>query len=156
MREGGLLVRQQGGLQMKKLHFTAALAALGLFAASQTSLAGSAPLQTPDGSVIPVKMGGGGGGGMHSGGAAMGHAGPSFGGRVGGHIYGGRTLGGHVYGGHTYAFNRFHHRRGFFGGPYIGFWDYGPYYDGGSCYWNCRESGYGPAYCRANAWEFCG
>lgn len=139
---------------MKKLRFTTALAALGLFAASQVSLADSVPSligQMPDGAAIPVRIGGGGGGGMHAGGAAMGHAGPSF----SGHAYGGRTLGGHVYGGRGYSSNRFHHRRGFFGGPYIGFWDYGPNYDGGSCYWSCRESGYGPAYCRANAWEFC-
>jgi hypothetical protein len=134
---------------MKKLRFTAAVAALGLFAASQVSLADPVPSlsgQMPDGAVIPVaRGGGGGGGGVHAGGAAMGHAGPSF----SGHVYGGGIGAGRA--GHA-----FRHGRGFARGPFIGFWDYGPYYDGGSCYWNCRESGYGPAYCRANAWEFCG
>jgi hypothetical protein len=26
---------------------------------------------------------------------------------------------------------------------------------GGSCYWNCRRVGFGPWYCRVNAWRFC-
>jgi hypothetical protein len=26
---------------------------------------------------------------------------------------------------------------------------------GGSCYWNCRNSGHGPSFCRANAGGFC-
>ncbi len=57
--------------------------------------------------------------------------------------------------------NRFHHRNRF--GPFVGYgydypyWDYGDYYGygGGSCYWNCRNSGYGPGYCNAYAYNFC-
>jgi hypothetical protein len=54
--------------------------------------------------------------------------------------------------------NHFHHRNRF--GPFVGYgYDY-PYWDdygygGGSCYWNCRNSGYGPGYCNAYAYNFC-
>ena len=51
-----------------------------------------------------------------------------------------------------------HHRRhgrGIFiygdGYGYDDYYDYGS----GSCYWNCRHSGYGPRYCRAYANNFC-
>lgn len=50
------------------------------------------------------------------------------------------------------------HRRGYWrngrwywwGVPAIGLGVYG-----GSCYWNCREAGYSPSYCRVNAADFC-
>ncbi len=53
---------------------------------------------------------------------------------------------------------RGHHRRGhwrggrwiWFGAPIIGLGLYGE-----NCYANCREAGYSPAYCRANAGDFC-
>jgi hypothetical protein len=53
-----------------------------------------------------------------------------------------------------------HHHHHFRGGGFYGFgWGFGdPYtygYDTSSCYWNCRSEGYGPTYCRINAWEYC-
>ncbi len=53
-----------------------------------------------------------------------------------------------------------HHRRVRFFGPGFGDWGYDDWtwtgYGAGSCYWNCRSAGHGPAYCRAHAWNFCG
>ena len=152
---------------MLKLPFTTALAALGLLAASQASLAdaiSSPAIQTPDSSAIPARMTAGGvGGGIHASpsisGPGISHGpGLAYSGRAG--TYGGPLYSGRpgAYPGRAYAFHRFHHRRGFFGGPFAGYWDYDVYpygYDGGSCYWNCREAGNGPVFCRANAWEYC-
>jgi hypothetical protein len=54
--------------------------------------------------------------------------------------------------------------RRFAGGRYWrnGRWWYGPAavgfvggIGGGSCYWNCRNTGYGPGFCRAYAGNFC-
>lgn len=42
-----------------------------------------------------------------------------------------------------------------------GRWVWGPAFGvgiaagGGSCYWNCRNAGHGPGFCRANAGNFC-
>jgi hypothetical protein len=43
-------------------------------------------------------------------------------------------------------------------GLYASWWDdgyWGDGYDGGSCYANCRASGYGPRYCSIYAYNFC-
>ncbi len=55
--------------------------------------------------------------------------------------------------------------RGFAGGRRVGYWRNGRWFGpaavgvgigaGGSCYWNCRNSGYGAGYCSANAGNFC-
>ncbi|MGO8953711.1 MAG: hypothetical protein ACLPWS_10170 [Rhodomicrobium sp.] len=148
---------------MQKIRLTAVLAALGLFAASQVAFAGTLTSSlgnqpaAPGTIVLAIGHGGhGGAGGGYGGG---------FGGGFGG--FGGKAAGIGGYSGHP-AFapggGRFAHRghfrgrRRFFGGPFIGWgydYDYPYWYDSGSCYWNCRNSGYGPGYCRAYAYNFC-
>jgi hypothetical protein len=138
---------------MQKIRLTAALAALGLFTASQvaaaTTLTSSLQSQqAAPGNPIVLAMGHGSHGGSGAGyGGGLGPAIGGFGGRAGIAPGGGRF-------GHR---GHFHHgRRAFYGGPFIG-WGYdNPYwYDSGSCYWNCRNSGYGPGYCQAYAYNFC-
>jgi len=138
---------------MQRLRFMTALAALGLFAASQASLANTVLLNPTNGQlqaaspVVPVRVAGG---GVHS-------AGPSFSGRAGPALSG-RIGPTYIGPGHTYALSHHHFRRGFFGEPNIGWgydYDYPYWYGGGSCYWNCRNTGHGPAYCQAYAYNFC-
>jgi hypothetical protein len=68
-------------------------------------------------------------------------------------VWTGRFKGhGHRFRGRT-AF--YHGRRGYWrGGWWVPFAGFG-LYDDGNCYWNCRAQGYGPAYCRAFAYDFC-
>lgn len=159
---------------MLKFRFAAALAAAGLLAASQVSYAATRAEQSPANSLfVPARLGAtrGGfaaghaiGGGMpmshaapmgHAarGGMAMSHPVPMGHGGIARNFAGGQ----HAFAGHrgVYA-HRLHHRRGF-GGPFIGLGYYwgSPYDDTGSCYWNCRNAGHGPSYCRAYAYEFC-
>ncbi len=73
------------------------------------------------------------------------------GGHWGGGHWGGHHSFNHGFRNHRFFFahHRFHHRRFFFAGPVF----YGDY-DGGSCYWNCRQS-HGPGYCRLYADNYC-
>jgi hypothetical protein len=95
-----------------------------------------------------------GGGGMSHGSMGMGRSGGPRGFSMGNGHMGRRGTPGR-----TFAFRDHHHHRHFRDGAIFGFgFDYGypGLYDGGSCYWNCRAEGYGPGFCRANAWEYCG
>jgi hypothetical protein len=89
------------------------------------------------------------GGFRHFGGPGMKH----FGGPA--RYYGGprmRHLGGPAHWGHG---RRGYWRNGrwyWYGAPFIGLGLYGY---GNSCYWNCINNGYGPAYCSAYAYDFC-
>ncbi len=142
---------------MRKLRFTTALAAIGLFAASQAAPANSLSpqLNTAEAANSPIIRVAAHSGSMGSGGHAMSMGGTGV--RSGGvHNFaiGHRPMMGQ---GRTFAHN-FHHGRHFRGGPFIGFgYDYGypDSYGGGSCYWNCRNAGYGPGYCQAYAYNFC-
>ncbi len=142
---------------MQKI-LTATLAAAGFLAASQFCFAGAlAPApgsqNAPETSqTVLAKYAGG----MGHGGMSMGHSsGPrSF-------SMGHGPMGRHMTmrNGRTFAFHDHHHHRHFGRGAFFGFGlDYGypDWYDSGSCYRNCRAEGYGPGYCRANAWEYCG
>jgi len=98
-----------------------------------------------------------------------------------GHHGGGHRGGGHYGGGHhghamhfARGYHRFHAFRGRHHGWYAGRWRHGGHWrhggrhgywrhghwfwyggGGGSCYWNCINAGFGPAYCSVNAWRFC-
>ncbi|MGA7323599.1 MAG: hypothetical protein WBX25_03745, partial [Rhodomicrobium sp.] len=131
-----------------------AVAALGMMSASGTAPAGTFSGPAGDGgspnaggSVVLVAQ--------HGVGGIGGHAGPSggvhgnfssgigrqgFSGRMGSasHNFRGGRIGGHTYaGGHRRGYWRNGH---WYAGPIIGGW-----YEGGSCYWNCRSEGFGPA-----------
>jgi hypothetical protein len=131
--------------QMQKKLIAGALAAFGFFA-SQAVLAEPAPAgfdQAANGSsALTLVAGPHGGAGGHAGiagGGVHSFAGPS-------RSFAGRNFaGGHWRHGHF--------RRGI--GPFAGFWYDYDYGYGGSCYWNCRNAGYGPSYCRAYADNFC-
>ncbi|MBI4725159.1 MAG: hypothetical protein HY765_09320 [Rhodomicrobium sp.] len=63
-------------------------------------------------------------------------------------------------GGRYWRHGRWHGKRFFRRGvPIVAPFFYDDYYYGGgytgSCYWNCRNLGYGPGYCRAYAYNFC-
>jgi hypothetical protein len=95
----------------------------------------------------------------------------------GGHGHGGHHGGGHRGGGHhghamhfRHGHSHFHAFHGRHHGWYAGRWRHGGrwhgrrgywrhgrwfWYGGGSCYWNCINAGFGPAYCSVNAWRFC-
>ena len=158
---------------MQKLPFKATAAVLGLFIAGEVASADTVSPSTgaqpaPASAVIPAAHGGGhggfgGGGGRGGGGFAFGGGAGIRGGGPG--LNGGRAFGsgpGFRGGGRSYAFDGRggygRGRRGYYGygyGPFVGFgYDY-PYYGGGSCYWNCRNSGFGPSYCSAYAFNFC-
>jgi hypothetical protein len=89
--------------------------------------------------------------------------GDRFRGNIGGR-YAGRFDGGRVrrFDGGRFEGQRFRGRTTFYHGK-RGYWRGGRWfplvgfglYEGGSCYWNCREQGYGPGYCRVNAYDFC-
>jgi hypothetical protein len=168
---------------MKKFSFTTALVAAGLLAVSQVSYANAfAPnldgqKTTTSNLVVPVKDGGGGhggGGGGHGSFSSGGHANftagrGSSGGR--GNFTAGRSMGRSTMGnnntmgrsmmmghGRTYA-RHFRHNGGFDGDSFPG-WGYGYdslYLEGGdtSCFWNCRNAGYGAGYCQVNSYNFC-
>ncbi len=117
----------------------------------------------PQSTLTLIMHGGGGFGGMHGGGFAM-HGGGFGGMRPGG--FGPRFSPGGHFGFHHPAFFHggrtafFPGRRGFFRHgrffPFgVGLYGYGWGYGGGSCYWNCRASGFGPGYCSAYAYNFC-
>jgi hypothetical protein len=161
---------------VSRVRILAVLAALGLAlsgsgASSAPAAQGSpeAPSHGAKSTFVLIKSHGGGGrsmgGGMgksmgsHMGGSMGHHMGPRMGGSMGPRM-GARSLGmramrmnGRV----RFEGGRHHRRRGrgiFIYGDgygYDGYDDYG----GGSCYWNCRRSGYGPGYCRAYAYNFC-
>ena len=160
----------------------AAVAALGLSigassaSASPVNQGATAPAFSKAPStftLIAAHMGGGGGhmgggmGGMHFGGGGMSHMGGAhFAG--GGMRYSGPRIGGfHGYGRPTGFYNsgpaRFHGGRTAFYHGHHGHWRHGHWYPfvgvgiyaGGSCYWNCRAAGYGPAYCSAYSYNFC-
>lgn len=142
---------------MQKI-LTTTLAAAGLLAASQISVANAlAPgphsqIAVESSRITPVRFAGGGGGGggaMPHGGTTMGHPGSVHSFSMGN----GPAIG---HGGiHV---RRFHH--GNLGDgyePFYGFGlDYGdPWDGGGSCYSICRSEGHGPRFCRAYAREYC-
>ena len=109
----------------------------------------------PKSTLTLIMHGGGGFGGMHGGGGFAMHGG-GFGGTHMGGIGPRFGPGGHFRFGHP-AF--FHGRRGFFRHRHffpfgVGFYGVGYGY-GGSCYWNCRASGFGPGYCSIYSWNFC-
>lgn len=161
---------------MQKLNLTTALAVAGLLVASQVSYANTlapnlnAQNATANSLAVPVKESGGHGYSGGHGNFSSGH-----GNSVShGNFTAGRTMGrpgvamgrstmrrGAMMGqGRTYA----HHLNrggGFVGGSFAG-WGYGynsdtPYSegDGGSCYWNCRNAGYGTGYCQSYSSNFC-
>lgn len=151
---------------MQKLRFTTALAALGLFAASHAASANplSPNLDTAKAVSNPIiHVATHAGGGMGGGGHAMSMGGGPHGMGAGGIHNGAGGI--HNFGlGHSPVIGnggvsaRHFHQGRRLGGAFIGFgYDYGnPYwYDNGSCYWNCRNAGYGPGYCQAYAYNFC-
>ena len=159
----------------------AAIATFGLSLAVQAAPAG---LLHPDGAALtgPIQSGvtliygggggGGGGGGHSSGGGWGGHggwSGNSGSGRSYGssHISSGKNYGSsHTYIGgkrygvtHIYSGERHHVLGGYAGGRHRRVYRGGGWYGYGwgdqSCFAECLTSGYSPAYCTANSWEFC-
>jgi hypothetical protein len=159
-----------------RVRILAVLAALGLTLSATGASAAPAAQASPEAATgasshgakstfVLIKSHGGGsvgGGGMSRGmGSGMGRSsmGPRMGGSMGprmgtrGPGMRAMRMNGRVgYGG---GWRHRRHGRGIFvygdGYGYDGYDDYG----GGSCYWNCRRSGYGPGYCRAYASNFC-
>lgn len=138
---------------MRMLRFTTALAAVGLSAAFQAAGANSLSpnldtAKAANSLIVRAVRDGGGHGGMGIGGGPHG-MGMGMGGVHNFALGHGPTIGhGRVFAHH------FHHGRQF--APFIGYgYDYPYWYDGGSCYWNCRNAGHGPGYCQAYAYNFC-
>jgi len=159
---------------------TAALAIAGVAAlmpvpqagasAEEVTVASSAAgkvTPNPNSPFILIGRGGGGHGGGH-GGFGGGHGG--FGGRGMALGFGGGGFGGHRFAmaGGRRGYSRAaigarggRYARGYGGYGYRRFARYGGrgygygYGFGGSCYFNCRASGFGPGYCRAYAFNFC-
>jgi len=148
-------------MQMRML--VSAVAALGMMSASGSApagtfsgAAGDSGTSNAGGSVVLVAEHGAGGIGGHAGPSGGVHGNFSSGvGRQGfsshmgtsGHNFRGGYATGRAYaGGHRRGYWRNGH---WYAGPIIGGWV------GGSCYWNCRSEGFGPAYCRAYAWDYC-
>ena len=153
---------------MQKIRFKAAVAVFGLFTAGQVAFAGtvSPDASTPEAAASGVtlaahsaggggeRLGGGGGGGGRGGSFASGGVGVSRGGINSGRAFstGPRSGRGYVREGRgSYGYRR----RGYGFAPFVGYGYNDTYYGGGSCYWNCRSSGYGPGYCRSYAVNFC-
>lgn len=141
-----------------KRTLTAAAAMLALCFpafAGPAGFANDAPKPAPGAFTLIGHHGGGGGGGRGGGG---GHGGFSMGGRGGMGSMGmsGQRFSG--FSGNRYSGLRaggYHRGRGYWrGGRWYAFDGYGVA-GGGSCYWNCLEAGYSPAYCSANAYDFC-
>lgn len=151
---------------VSRVRILAVLAALGLAlsgsgASSAPAAQGSpeAPSHGAKSTFVLIKSHGGGMGRSMGSGMGRSSMGPRMGGSMGPRM-GTRSLGmramrmnGRV----RFEGGRHHRRHGrgifIYGGGYgyDGYDDYG----GGSCYWNCRHSGYGPGYCRAYAYNFC-
>jgi hypothetical protein len=159
---------------MQNSRLKAPAAIIAFLAVSQVAFADAVSLGDGAGMVSanPVIMthGGGGHGGGHGGG--FGGSGAGFGGGParGAMAFGGmrsysmsyNTAPGYRAYSRTYAlagqggFNRGRRRLREFGAQFAGFgYDYPFWYDNGSCYWNCLNSGFGPAYCSAFAYNFC-
>jgi hypothetical protein len=162
-----------------KRTLTATLVAAGFLAVSQLCFAQtSAPAadsgqarDTAHATLARYSSGGGGsfghgGGGFSRGSGSFGHSGMAWGRSSGIHGYSmGQGVMRHGFTGQRLsmrrggAFGFEHHRHHRFGGfALLGYpYGYSDWYDSGSgsCYWNCRAEGYGPGFCRANAWEYC-
>lgn len=150
-----------------KKRILAAVAALGVTLAAQsayaeapvqanTGLAVRAAAKQPVSTFLLIKNGSHMGGMKMNGMSGMGHM--KMNGMSGGpgmHMKNYGLKNSYSYSGsfHRYG-GRYRRGRGYFvyGYPYgDGYYGYG----GGSCYWNCRQSGYGPGYCHAYAYNFC-
>ncbi len=152
-REG--IVNQLGScLPMSIKQITiAAVAALGLSVAAFSASAGAANENAGSPLTVLAAHNTGGGGGAHPGGGGGMH--PGAGMHPGGGMHPGRGAMNRAGGG-------FDGRHAGDGGGRHGYWRGGHWYWGapvvfrGGCYSTCLSRGFGPYYCRANAYRFCG